>query len=182
LLTVGLLVAAYSLWRLAQINLNAGYWDVFWPQFIQGISMGFVFVPLTTATHDPIPKEQMGNATSVFNVMRNIGGSIGIATVITIVARTTQTNINILGRNVTPYDPATQQMMKGATGLFMGSGSAAVAAQQAYASVFGMVARQSAMLANIHAFRLLAILFVVVTPLVWVMKRPKHLGGGMAAH
>ncbi len=81
LLLVGFLVAAYSMWDLGRINLNAGYWDVFWPQFIQGVGMGFLFVPLTTVTHDPIPKERMGNATSVFNLMRNIGGSLGIAMV-----------------------------------------------------------------------------------------------------
>jgi hypothetical protein len=58
-----------------------------------------------------------------------------------------------------------------------------VAAQQAYASVFGMVARQAAMLANIHAFRLLAILFAAVTPLILLMRKPKHQGGAeIAAH
>ena len=96
LLTCGLLVAGFSLWWLGQINLNAGYWNIFWPQIVQGFSMGLIFVPLTTVTHDPIPREQMGNATSLFNVMRNIGGSIGIAGVTTIVARQTQKNINVL--------------------------------------------------------------------------------------
>ena len=67
------------MYALSHLNLNAGYWDIAWPQFIQGFSLGFIFVPLTTATHDPIPKEQMGNATSIFNVMRNLGGSVGIA-------------------------------------------------------------------------------------------------------
>lgn len=188
LLAGGMLVAAFSLWDLSNINLNAGYWNIFWPQFIQGISMGFIFVPLTTATHDPIPKEQMGNATSIFNVMRNIGGSVGIASVTTIVARSTQSNINVLGSHVTPYDQSAQQMMKGAMGLFASSGSApgpvgaGGAASQAYASIFGAVAKQSAMLANIHAFRLLAILFAVVTPLILIMRKPRHHGGQIAAH
>jgi DHA2 family multidrug resistance protein len=188
LLAGGMLVAAFSLWDLSNINLNAGYWNIFWPQFIQGISMGFIFVPLTTATHDPIPKEQMGNATSIFNVMRNIGGSVGIASVTTIVARSTQSNINVLGSHVTPYDQSAQQMMKGAMGLFSSSGSApgpvgaGGAASQAYASIFGAVAKQSAMLANIHAFRLLAILFAVVTPLILIMRKPRHHGGQIAAH
>src|SRR5689334_2030847 len=87
LMAFGFLVAAYSMWMLSEINLNAGYWDVFWPQFIQGVAMGFLFVPLTTVTHDPIPKEQMGNATSIFNLLRNIGGSIGISYVVTMTAR-----------------------------------------------------------------------------------------------
>jgi DHA2 family multidrug resistance protein len=189
LLWVGMLVAALSLWDLSMINLNAGYWDIFWPQLIQGMSMGFIFVPLTTVTHDPIPKEQMGNATSIFNVMRNIGGSIGIAGVTTIVARKTQSNINILGSHVTPYTQAAQELMKSAAGLFISKGGApgpvgaSGAASQAYASMFGMVAKQAAMLANIHAFRLLAIMFAVVTPLILLMRKPRHHGGGeVAAH
>ncbi|MFB3918288.1 MAG: DHA2 family efflux MFS transporter permease subunit [Terriglobales bacterium] len=184
LLAVGFAVAAYSLWDLASINLNAGYWDIFWPQFIQGISMGFLFVPLTTVTHDPIPREQMGNATSIFNVMRNIGGSVGIAMVTTMFARHTQSNINILGAQVNPYTTATQQMLEGARQLFLSKGMDAVtASRQAYAAVFGMVQREAAMLSFISAFRLLGILFLAVMPLILIMKKPKHHGGGgMAAH
>jgi DHA2 family multidrug resistance protein len=179
LLTGGLLIAAFSLWKLSHINLNAGYWNIFWPQFIQGISMGFIFVPLTTATHDPIPKQEMGNATSIFNVMRNIGGSIGIATVTTIVARTTQSNTNILGAHVNPYSPATQQMLKGARSMMMAHGSdPSTALRQAYGAVFGIVQQQAAMLANIHAFRTLSLVFLCATPLVLLMRRPRHKGGG----
>jgi DHA2 family multidrug resistance protein len=184
LLTGGLLVAAFSLWQLSWINLNAGYWDIFWPQFIQGVSMAFIFVPLTTATHDPIPKEEMGNATSIFNVMRNIGGSIGIASVTTIVARSTQTNINVLGAHVSPYGTSTQQMLHGAFGLFAFRGGSPIptATNQAYGAVFGMVQQQAAMLANIHAFRTLSLVFVLVTPLILLMRRPSHHGGPAAMH
>jgi MFS transporter, DHA2 family, multidrug resistance protein len=178
LLVCGVSFAAFSFWYLAEINLNAGYWNLFWPQFIQGMSLGFIFVPLTTATHDPIPKEQMGNATSIFNVMRNIGGSIGISMVATIYARTTQTNTNILGRSVNIYNQATQSMIAGAKALFMSNGSdAATATRQAYLSIFGMVQRQAAMLAFIHAFRLLSIIFVCCVPLIFLMRKPKHHGG-----
>ena len=68
-----------SVRKTGRLNLNAGYWDIFWPQMLQGFSMGLLFVPLTTITNDPIPRERMGNATSLFNLMRNIGGSVGIA-------------------------------------------------------------------------------------------------------
>ena len=182
LLIAGLVVAAYSLWALSHVNLNAGYWDVFWPQFIQGMSMGFVFVPLTTVTHDSIAKEQMGNATSLFNLMRNIGASIGIAMVTTITARHTQVNINVLGTSVTQSNPATQQMLNAAKAWFMSRGmDATTAAQQAQASLWGMLQQQASMVAFIHAFRFLAILFVVMIPLIFIMKPPSHKGGGGAA-
>jgi len=183
LLTIGLAVAAYSFWDLARINLNAGYWDIFWPQFIQGLSMGFIFVPLTTATHDPIPKEQMGNATSIFNVMRNIGGSVGIAMVTTIYARSTQSNTNILGLNVNPSNGAAATALEGAKQLFMSKGmDVQTATRQAYASVFGMVQQQAAMVAFVSAFRFLAILFICCVPLIYLMKPPKHTGGGAMMH
>ncbi len=67
--------------------------------------MSLLFVPLTTVSMDPIPREQMGNATSLFNLMRNIGGSIGIAATGTMLARNSQTTTSMLGSNVTAYDP-----------------------------------------------------------------------------
>ncbi len=183
LLIFGFLVCAYSLYDLSNVNLNAGYWDVFWPQFIQGISMGFIFVPLTTATHDPIPREQMGNATSLFNVLRNIGGSVGIAGATTMVARHTQSEINILGKYVNPYSPATQQMLAGLKQMFMSKGSdAATATQQAYGAIWGMVQQQASMVSFVQAFRLLGFIFVIVVPLIFIMRRPKHAGSGMAVH
>jgi DHA2 family multidrug resistance protein len=182
LLFVGYLVCAYSLYLLSTVNLNAGYWDVFWPQFIQGISMGFIFVPLTTATHDPIPREEMGNATSLFNVLRNIGGSVGIAGATTFVARRTQSEINVLIRNVTPYSAATQQMIAATKQMFMSKGSdAATATQQAYGAIWGMLQQQASMVSFIEAFRILGFIFVVVVPLVFLMRRPKHASGGMGA-
>jgi DHA2 family multidrug resistance protein len=178
LLTGGLLGAAFSMYALSHLNLNAGYWDIAWPQFIQGF-----FVPLTTATHDPIPKEQMGNATSIFNVMRNLGGSVGIAGATTIVARDTQTHINVLGAHVTGYDMATRQMINGARSGFMAGGmDFATATHQAYAAVFGMIARESSMISFNAAFFLLGILFLVVTPMILLMRKPKHKGAAVAAH
>ena len=182
LLLVGFTVAAYAMWMLGRINLNAGYWDVFWPQFIQGLSMGFLFVPLTTITHDAISKERMGNATSIFNLMRNIGGSIGIAMVTTMVARHTQTNINILGAHVSPYNFSTQQMVQNIrAGLISRGADVATATQQAYEAVFGAVARQANMIAFIGAFRLLGFMFLSVIPLILLMKRARSRGGGSAA-
>jgi DHA2 family multidrug resistance protein len=183
LLLIGFAVAAYALWDLGKINLNAGYWDIFWPQFIQGISMGFLFVPLTTITHDPIAKERMGNATSIFNLMRNIGGSVGIAMVTTMVSRSTQSNINILGAHVSPYNTSTTQMFQAMrAGLMARGADLATATQQAYAAIFGMVARQANMLAFVGAFRLLGIMFLAVIPLILLMKRARAGGGAAAMH
>src|SRR5215472_3389223 len=108
LLSIGLIVGGLTLIWLSKLNLNAGYWDIFWPQLIQGVGMSLLFVPLTTVSMDPIPRERMGNATSLFNLMRNIGGSIGIAVTGTMIARHTQSNIATLGTHVSQFDPHTQ--------------------------------------------------------------------------
>ncbi len=108
-LATGLLLGAYSTFRLAQMNLDVGYWDLFWPQFIQGFALGCIFVPLTTVTMADVPREAMGNATSLFNLMRNLGGSMGISIVTMLDTRYQQKYINILGSDVTPYDPQARQ-------------------------------------------------------------------------
>src|SRR5256884_696845 len=108
LLTVGLIIGGVTLLWLSELNLNAGYWDIFWPQLIQGVGMSMLFVPLTTVTMDPIPRERMGNATSLFNLMRNIGGSIGIAVTGTMLSRRQQATMTLLGANVTPYSATAQ--------------------------------------------------------------------------
>lgn len=173
-LAVGIAGAAWTLYDLSRLNLNAGYWDIFWPQFWQGISLALLFVPLTTATMDSIPREEMGNATSLYNFMRNIGGSFGIALSTTLLARTQQSSAVRVGESVTMYDPATvstlQQLQQG----FMARGSdAATALAQAYAAIGGMVRQQAAMLSFVHVFQLLAVIFVAMLPLLFLMRRPR---------
>ncbi|HZT70028.1 MAG TPA: DHA2 family efflux MFS transporter permease subunit [Terriglobia bacterium] len=183
LLVFGLTACSISLVMLGSLNLNVGYWEIASAQFLQGLSLGFLFVPLTTVTMDPIPNEKMGNATSIFNLMRNIGGSMGIALSTTIVARSEQAYTNFLGRNVTPYSLQTQTMFENLRNFFMASGADAVtASQRAYAALFGMVQRQAAMLSFNHTYLFLAILFVLVIPAILLMRRPKTRGGGVAAH
>jgi DHA2 family multidrug resistance protein len=79
LLSSGFGIGALTLYWLSRLDLTAGYWDYFWPQLIQGGGFALIFVPLTTVIMDPISNESMGNATSIFNLMRNVGGSTGIA-------------------------------------------------------------------------------------------------------
>jgi MFS transporter, DHA2 family, multidrug resistance protein len=178
LLATGLVVASFSLYMLSRLNLNAGYWDIFWPQLLQGTSMGLLFVPLTTITNGSIPKEEMGNATSLFNLMRNIGASIGIAAVITTVARHSQQHANVLAGHVTPYDPSAMAMLNGIKNGMTAAGSDPTSAtQRAYATMFGMVQQQAAMLSYLDVFFLLAVMFLALLPLIFIMKKPKGGGG-----
>ena len=183
LLALGLVGGAFTLYWLGQLDLSAGYWDIFWPQLIQGMSLGLIFVPLTTITMDPIPKEVMGNATSLFNLMRNIGGSVGIAMATTLIARRSQANMAILGAHVSAYDPTTRSMLEGLRGSMMARGAdLATATERAQAVLFGLVARQASMLAFVGVFRLLALIFLLMLPLLLIMSTPRHRRAGAPMH
>jgi DHA2 family multidrug resistance protein len=168
------------LW-LGQINLEAGYWDFVWPQVLQGLGLSLLFVPLTTVSMATIPPERMGYATSLFNLMRNIGGSVGIAVTATMLARRRQAFGSLLGEHVTIFDPTTNQVLAQLKAAFLArSGDVVSATNQAYVVLYGMVQRQAAMVSFVMIFRLLGILFLVMIPLVLIMKKPKG-GGPMVA-
>jgi MFS transporter, DHA2 family, multidrug resistance protein len=182
-LAVGLCGASWTLYALSRLNLQAGYWDIFWPQFIQGASLAMLFVPLTTATMDPIPKEEMGNATSMFNLMRNLGGSVGIAGATTYLFRRQQIHTNVLGAHVTPYSWQTRQLTNNLQANMMAHGADPVtASRQSYTALWGIVQRQASMQAFVDTFLALAVVFLLVLPLLLVMKRPKHHSEGVAMH
>jgi DHA2 family multidrug resistance protein len=184
ILVVGLLLGALSTYQMARLNLDVGYWDLFWPQAIQGFGLSMVFVPLTTISMNPVPREAMGNATSLFNLMRNLGGSVGIATVAMMDTRFQQKYTAILGEHVTSTSPQSAQMFGGLRGMFLSSGSGpALADQRAYASLFGLVQRQAAMRAFVDLFYFLTLAFLAMLPLILIMRKPKsEAGPGAAAH
>jgi MFS transporter, DHA2 family, multidrug resistance protein len=183
LVAVGLVAGAATLIWLGHLNLNAGYWDVFWPQFFQGLGLSAIFVPLTTISMDRIPRERMGNATSLFNLMRNLGGSVGIAVTGTLLARQQQVYVNVLGANVDDYSATTRTAFEAARNGFMARGAdITTATQRAYASLFGTVQQQASMVAFVQVFWLLGVIFLLLLPLILVMKRPRSGGGAMGAH
>ncbi|MGC2674037.1 MAG: DHA2 family efflux MFS transporter permease subunit [Candidatus Acidiferrum sp.] len=183
MLMLGMVVSGITLFQISRLNLNAGFWDFFWPQFYMGLSLGLIFVPLTTISMSPIRKENMGNATSLFNLVRNLGGSIGISAVSTMQTRFQQRNINILGADVNPYSLSAPGMMKSLQEMFVSRGSdVATAANQARAVMFAMVERQASMLAYNSIFLILAGLFLLMVPFIFLMRRPQGRGGPLALH
>jgi MFS transporter, DHA2 family, multidrug resistance protein len=183
LLAVGLLVGGGTLIWLSRINLQAGYWDIFWPQLIQGAGLSLLFVPLTTVAMDRIPRERMGYATSLFNLMRNMGGSVGIAVTATMLSREQQATAVLYGANVTAYDPTSQMLFAELRNAFIAAGSDAVTAtNRAYAALAGIVQQQAAMVSFVWLFQLLGVLFLALLPLVLLMRRPRGGGPSVAAH
>ena len=123
---------------------------------------------------DPIPRERMGNATSLFNLMRNLGGSIGIAVTGTMLSRYEQANAVLLGSHVTALNPASRsRSTRRAAASWPRAPTPPPRPSRAYAALDGLVHQQAAMVSFVNLFRGLGILFVLIVPLVLLMRRPR---------
>jgi DHA2 family multidrug resistance protein len=161
------------MYSFSRLNLSAGYWDLFWPQFLQGVGLSLIFVPLTAVTMAQIRRENMGNATSLFNLMRNLGGSVGIAAAATLQVRYQQKHQNYLIDHVSRFDPNVTSMVAGLRSMFSGQGAGPVVAdRRAWASIYGIVQQQAAMLTFVDIFQLMMIVFLLMVPLIVLLKRP----------
>ncbi|MGD0162777.1 MAG: DHA2 family efflux MFS transporter permease subunit [Candidatus Sulfotelmatobacter sp.] len=175
LLVFGLVLGSLTMFSLSGLNLNAGYWDIFWPQVFQGVALSFLFIPLMALSMAGIPKEKMGNATSIFNLMRNIGGSVGIAVMTTFLARRTQMHQNVLVGKITAGNLKTGSMLQGMQGWFHRNGvDSYVASRRAWASLYGMVQRNASMLSFVEAFWVMGVLFLVMMPFVLLLRNPRR--------
>jgi DHA2 family multidrug resistance protein len=160
---------------MAQFNLKADFNAIFWPRVVLGIGMGFLFIPLTTMTMSSIRKEEMGNATGIFNLLRNLGGSFGVAFITTMLARRAQFHQVHLVEHLTPFDrnfqialPQISQILQGRwyNPSFSDQGSLGV--------IYGEVIRQASMLSFNDAFYLLSMMMMLIIPLVLLMKKGKE--------
>ncbi|HJT69650.1 MAG TPA: DHA2 family efflux MFS transporter permease subunit [Terriglobales bacterium] len=183
LLAVGLTATAGAMFAVSVFSLDVGFWNFWWPLMLQGAGLGLIFVPLTTVTNDPIPLARMGNATSVFNVMRNIGASVGISTVETLQFRHMQAHIQYLGQHVNTTSATTQRTLEGLRQMFMAKGAdPATAEHQALGAIWGMVQRQASMLSYNDVFRFLGGMFLIMLPLIFLMEKPKGGKGPSMGH
>ncbi|HMF55178.1 MAG TPA: DHA2 family efflux MFS transporter permease subunit [Pyrinomonadaceae bacterium] len=184
LIMFGFAVLAFSTNMYAGLNLQIATSNIVWPSIISGFAMGFVFVPLTTMAMGTLENEQMGNASGLYNLMRNTGGSIGIAMVTTFLARGAQAHQAAMTSHLTPYDTAFQQRVQQIAGALIRQGmDAASATQQAYGTIYGILGRQAMLMSYIDNFRLLAFLCVLSIPTALLFKRVRaRKGASVAAH
>jgi DHA2 family multidrug resistance protein len=184
LLICGILLGSFAMWKLSHLTLDVGYWNFFTALIVQGFGMGLVFIPLTTLTNDPIPIERMGNATSIFNLMRNIGASIGISMVQSIQTRHAQIHTNTLTANVTSTSLQAQGMLNGLKNMMIGQGGVDPATAQARANgmVENIIRQQAAIMSFNDVFWLLAVIFLAMLPLIFLMRAPRKRGGAVMMH
>ena len=182
LLVFGLVVLSGSLFHMAGFDLDIDFRTTATARVFQAIGMAFLFVPINTAAYAFLPREKNNAASGLMNLARNIGGSVGISLVTTMLDRRTQVHLNDLSRNLSSTNPAMRSMLQGATQAMQAHGaSAAFATRQAYALIEGTVQRQATMLAYIDDFRLLGWAILAMVPIVFLMKKARP-GGGIAVH
>jgi MFS transporter, DHA2 family, multidrug resistance protein len=158
LIVSGLVVSAMGLFMMTNFTLGVSFGNAVMARIVQSLGLAFLFVPINAIAFNFIAKEKTSYATGLINLARNIGGSNGIATVTTLLARRSQFHQQILTGNLTPYDPGYQGAIQNITRTLMDRGiSAAQAAMQAPAMIYGMVQRQASMLAFIDVFWVLGV-------------------------
>ena len=181
---IGLLLGATSMFIMQGLNLEGAFWDYTWPRIVLGFGLAMIFVPLTTVTLASIPRHEMGNATGMFSLLRNIGGSVGIAMAATLLARYQQFYQTSLVGNVTPYSTTWQMRFSGLKQAIITKGvSVTEADSKALGMLYGAVRRQAGALAFNRIFFIIGVAFLVIIPLLFLLKRPSHaVEGGTAGH
>jgi DHA2 family multidrug resistance protein len=182
LVGTGLAVSAYSFWDLAHLTTDTGIWDILLPQVWQGVGFGMLFVALSTAALSTIPRGRMTAAAGLYNVVRQVLGSVGIAAAATEVVRSQARYHDVLAEHVTAYGTATQQLLHSATAGMVASGADVVTATgRAIKLLDYRVTRQATALAYNHVLLLVATLFAISLPLVLLVRGHRDAKVDMAA-
>ncbi|HVY68597.1 MAG TPA: MFS transporter, partial [Verrucomicrobiae bacterium] len=158
---------------LSHLSLDLTRWVLFWPLFFSGVSIGFMFVPLNTLALGALKPEQLGNASGIFNLMRNVGGSVGISLVTTLVARGAQRHQTDLAAHLTPFDASYQAALHAATANFARHTDTVTAQHQALGSMYHTLVSQANLLAYLDNFRWFALLCVACLGGALLLKKAK---------
>ena len=173
-LVFGFLLYAFAAYRLSTISLSIGPWTVFWPQILAGAAIGFLFVPANMIGTKPLRRDQIGSATGTMNLFRNVGGSVGISWVSTMLARRSQVQQTMLGEHLTAGNLTMLQHLGGLRGYFshqcatFGNGMA-----QALGALYRMQQQQAYLLAFRDVFQDLVMASLLSILLVLLLRKSK---------
>ncbi|HTT79954.1 MAG TPA: DHA2 family efflux MFS transporter permease subunit [Stellaceae bacterium] len=183
LIAIGLTSTAFAMFHMSGFSLNVDFSMLAWARVYQSLGLALLFIPINTAAYQGVPADKNANASAIINMMRNLGGSFGIALLTTYLARREQVNQVTLIRHVTPYSTPTNLMMGALQHAFMAAhGSAVGALHQAEAELYAMVQQQAAVLSYIQAFWLVGGVLVAMIPLVLLLRRPRPGAAAAPAH
>jgi MFS transporter, DHA2 family, multidrug resistance protein len=176
-----MMFAVSSLW-FGEVELSIGQWSFLWAILISGFGSGCVFVPLSTTTMAFLKNEEIGNASGLYNLLRNIGGSIGISIVNTIVTRHEQLHRTELAASLTPGRVTVRGAIGGLGHFLNTQGASSVdATRQAYGLLQATLTRQARLWSYVDDFRYMALVCFGCIPIVFALKKSVGKRGAMGA-
>ncbi len=182
LVVFGFLLVSGSLFYMTRFDLSVDFHTLVVARMVQAAGLGFLFVPINTAAYGYLPREKNNAASGLINLARNIGGSVGISVVTTMLARRSQHHLVEFSDHLSAANPNFQRSLQGLAQNLQARGfSPADAMHRAYGLIQANVFRQADMLAYIDNFWMLAVGVLCMTPLVFMMKKPKP-GGPVVVH
>jgi len=181
LIITGTILSGVAAFAMSNIDLEVAKSSFVLANFIQGTGLAITFVPLATTAMGLLRKEQMGNATGLFNLLRNLGGSVGISMVTTMVARGAQAHQATLVTHLTPMDPAFQSRMQEMQAALAHQVPVAQANAMAPGAIYKSLLQQSNLLAYVDDFRTLALLCFLSIAVVLLFKKVA-VKGKLAVH
>jgi len=170
-----LLTGAIAMYLMRGFTLQSAYWDFVWPRVLLGVALGMIFPPLSRLTLAGIARVEMGNATGIYNLLRNIGGSVGIAVSVTLLGRLSQFYQTSLAGHVNSFNPVAQMRLSWLKQAAMAKGLDAVTANKAALEIiYRIVRRESGMLAYSYIFWMISLAFLSIIPLLLFLRKPRH--------
>ena len=169
----GVCVFMLGVWGMAGWTLQSGWDDLFWPQVARGIGLGAMFVPLSVATLGGLPMAAIPQGAGLYSLFRQLGGSAGVALLATILEQRTAVHRAQLAEHVSLLDAETWTRLSTLTAGFMQHGLDLASAQTASLTLLaGALKAQASMLAFADCYRFVLLLFIVCTPLAFLLRRP----------
>ncbi len=163
-------VGVANLW-LGHMTLDVSQWSMFWAVAVSGFFIGFVFVPLATLAMGGLPDQQIGNASGLYNLFRNVGGSVGISVVNTIISRHEQLHRTELAHSLSPQNPVLQRAVDGFQGMMSQHTDPVDALHRTYKLIEGTLDTQAALWSYIDDFRYLALMCFATVPIAFLLTK-----------
>jgi DHA2 family multidrug resistance protein len=171
LIAIGMAMVALGMWHSTSLTPDADFGFFVWARVLQTIGLPLLFIPITSASYVGLPPDKTGEASSLINVSRNLGGSFGIATAGAALAHNAQTHQNYLTDHLVPSSPAYQRALEAATAKFSTEGAWPDAQQSAFALIEQIVQQQASVLSYIDVFSILAFVAAALIPVAFLLLR-----------
>jgi DHA2 family multidrug resistance protein len=178
LVAMGFTITTFGLYRMTNVNLNISFGQAVSWRVVIALGLPFLFIPINTLCYTGIPQEKYNEVSGMSALMRNLGGSVGISFVTTLLARATQRHLSLLGANTVSGSPIFESLRAGIAGAMMQNhASRTDAMQMAGAQIYGMAQLQARLLSYVDVIWIMVALTSILIPIPFIMERPPKTKG-----